>query len=319
MNVNTDVKIVPCFDENIYRAHEAKILPRTVDLQDHYTKYGIYEGHSVHCNSRDNYRSFPSSCKVLEIGPYHSPICDHTQENIYSCDIFTQDELVERCRQDPNIDDSLIKNIPKTNYVIDVNKTMAQNIANKFDIIVSSHNFEHFPNLIQSLNDYSSILNDDGLIITFIPDCRFEFDKLRNVTRLADILADYYNNVKLSQFRNRFDQDLLSCQNDPILHWHSHYKTLYTGTLATSFEEDKIKNDKYKQFIESNTREDIDRLYSETQKTYVDTHNYTFTSITFERYINFLKEFNYIDLIIERLYHTKKNSHEFCAILRKKI
>jgi SAM-dependent methyltransferase len=312
-----EIIMVPSFDAKIYMKHEAKQLQPSIDLQNHYLHYGIYEGHNVHCNSRNNYRSFPSFYKILEIGPYHSPICDHRQENVYSCDIFTQDELIERCKKDPNLKNDQIKNIPKTDFVIDVNKSMAQNITCKFDVIISSHNFEHFPNLIQALNDYSSILNNNGLIISFIPDCRFEFDKLRNETKLSDILADYYENVNISSFRNIFDQKLLSCHNNSVLHWRNHNKTLYTGTIKNSFEQDKIKNEKYKMFVENNTREDIDRLFLESQKTYFDTHNYTFTSVSFERYIKFLKEFNYIDLNIERIYHTIKNSNEFCVILKK--
>ena len=211
------------------------------------------------------------------------------------------------------------KNIPKTDYIIDVNKTIKQNISNQlFDVIISSHNFEHFPNLIQALNDYSSILNDDGIIVSFIPDCRFEFDKLRNETSISEILSDYYNKVTSSSFRNIIDLKILKCENDPILHWNNYNKTLYSGNIHDIKQQEIIKDDKYKTFILNNSRKQIEKLFLESKNKYIDTHNYTFTSITFERYLHFLFHYKYIDLVPLRIYHTQKNSHEFCVILKKK-
>ncbi len=72
------------------------------------------------------------------------------------------------------------------------------------------HNFEHFPNLIKSLNSLSKILTPDGKIIAFIPDCRFEFDRFRNITKVSKILADFYQNKKPS-LEELFENRLYYC------------------------------------------------------------------------------------------------------------
>jgi len=242
----------------------------------------------------------------LEIGPYHSPILDHNNTNNYSIDILTKEELIENADKDPNIKSSI--NIPETNYLLtekndyDIEKC----VDRTFDMIVSSHNIEHLPNLIKELNKYRNILNDNGKIIAFIPDCNFEFDYLRNITSLSDIIDDYYMNRNKPSFKSLID-----------------FKLLYEPSISTinlwNRHLNNIKNEQYTPALEIKSKKDIDNLFKECKSKYIDTHNYTFTSKSFEKHINWLNEFKFINLHIEKIEHTKKYSHEFCVVLSKKI
>ena len=155
---------------------------------------------------------------------------DHSKPNIYSVDLLTKEELIDHAIKDNNIDKKKINNIPETNFILSSKNDYCVSKCIKylkFNYIYSSHNFEHFPNLIKGLNSYSSIMNSQGFIIAFIPDKRFEFDHFRKETSFADILSHYYENNNKSSFKNIFDQKILRTENDPVLHWNTYYGTLY--------------------------------------------------------------------------------------------
>lgn len=314
------MKFKKVFDERIYRNFLGRSQLSKTNyeiLYKHYTDFGIYEGHTVHNNSRFDYFNFNDDSSVLEIGPAWAPICNHSKPNIYSIDICSQEELIKKAKADKNIKNSQIKNIPKTDFLLSANDfSITKSVKNKkFDYIISSHNFEHFPNLIKYLNDYSSILNDNGYIVAFIPDCRFEFDNLRKKTSLADILSDYYNKRTKPSFKQALDMRILACDNNAHKHWTNHINSLYNSKLLDLKPRDDSILNKYANI--EYTKEYIDNLYKESQETYIDTHNYTFTSKTFETYINTLFKLKYINLKIHRMYHTLRYKNEFCVVLKK--
>ena len=109
------------FDENIYRQN---INININNLRQHYLKYGIYEGHKVHEIDRDYFVNFflnnsnNNNDNILEIGPYHSPLLDHSKPNIYSVDLLTKEELIDHAIKDNNIDKKKINNIPETNFIL---------------------------------------------------------------------------------------------------------------------------------------------------------------------------------------------------------
>ena len=91
--------------------------------------------------------------------------------------------------------------------------------------------------------------------------------------------------------------------------------SLYNAKILDLKSRDDTVHSKYKNI--KYTKEEIDHLYKESQETYLDTHNYTFTSKTFETYINTLFNLKYINLKIHKMYHTIKNMNEFCVVLKK--
>ena len=59
----------------------------------------------------------------LEIGAYHNPFFDHSRKNIKNLDIFTKKELKEEIKRNKTISIESINKIPKTDYIVDINKS----------------------------------------------------------------------------------------------------------------------------------------------------------------------------------------------------
>lgn len=57
------------------------------------------------------------------------------------------------------------------------------------DFIVSSHVFEHFPNPLGALREWTKKLKVGGVIVMAVPDKNFTFDKPRPITNLDLLLA----------------------------------------------------------------------------------------------------------------------------------
>lgn len=139
----------------------------------------------------------------LEIGASHSPLLDHSKPTVFNIDVITRAELIDKNIKEAwgEFDKDLI---PETDFTLsaqndfDFYKCIGDDI--KFDYIVSSHNFEHFPNFIKSLNSLEKILSTEGKIIAFIQDSRFIFDEYRNVTSISKLISDFHNNKKNPPF-----------------------------------------------------------------------------------------------------------------------
>jgi SAM-dependent methyltransferase len=66
----------------------------------------------------------------------------------------------------------------------------------KYDLIVMSHVIEHFANPIKILKDVQrSILSENGMLLSIIPDYRHSFDRNRKLTTLSHIITDYQDEI----------------------------------------------------------------------------------------------------------------------------
>ena len=313
------------FSAEIYKSNYPCLKKLSNDqLLDHYIKYGYYEGHNTNSVCRGNILNFVDMKKnILEIGPYHSPLLNHNLANIYSTDLYNKKELISRAASDENISNDTISNIPETQFILnsdndfDISKSV--NGTTKFDYIISSHNFEHFPNLIKNLQSFSKIMNTNGQIVAFIPDFRYIFDNYRKETDLSEILEHYYENKCRPSFHDLFNQEINRTHNNPSLHWKNE-KNIINNKLLLSVHDSK---NGYEKNITSNmvnqfpSRRHIDALYKKSKMEYIDTHVYQYTPNGFRYIINFLYKYNYIDFEIDQLDNTIYNSHEFMVILKK--
>lgn len=69
-------------------------------------------------------------------------------------------------------------------------------INNKYDFIVTSHVIEHIANPIKAIKMWSNeLLNNNGYVLSIIPDYRFCFDRNRPLTSIDHIIQDFENNV----------------------------------------------------------------------------------------------------------------------------
>ena len=257
---------------------------------------------------------------ILEIGASYNPLLSHNRSNIYNIDVMTKNELIIKNEKEFIIFDK--NNIPETDFLLttendfDFYKCVGNSI--KFDYIISSHNFEHFPNFIKSLNSLEKILNDSCQIIAFIPDCRFEFDTYRNLTKVSKLIADFYNDKRKPSLEEIIENRLLFCNTSTINLWHNYNLYNNLSYLEANYKINCDETECITNQILNNSKETIENIYNSYLKLdYIDAHVNCFTPDSFKRIIDILLELNYINLKISMIYQTEQNSHEFLVILTK--
>jgi hypothetical protein len=110
----------------------------------------------------------------LEIGALNNPFFEpKLYPNLKFIDVFSTEQLKQNYKEHPDVDINTIVNI---DYVWKGQKYIELIPDVKFEQVFSSHNIEHQPNLIEYLNNISSVLKSDGLVYIVIPDKRYCFD-----------------------------------------------------------------------------------------------------------------------------------------------
>jgi SAM-dependent methyltransferase len=60
-----------------------------------------------------------------------------------------------------------------------------------YDVLLSSHNLEHFANPIKALKEWQRVLRPNGALVLILPDYRETFDHLRKPTEVAHMCDDF--------------------------------------------------------------------------------------------------------------------------------
>ncbi len=126
----------------------------------------------------------------IEIGPWRNPIApkrDGLQTLVI--DILGTAELREKATR-MKVHDVQIAGIEEVDIVGDASRLLelvrGRGVADGFDWIVSSHNFEHLPDPIRFLGDCESLLKPSGFVGMILPDKRHCMDRFRPATTFAD-------------------------------------------------------------------------------------------------------------------------------------
>ena len=256
-----------------------------------------------------------SNSTALEIGALHKPWIKDFVNNVKYLDFTDSNTLKESYKNDPNVN---INNIVEVDYILQSNKKYNEFIDSKFDVVFSSHNIEHQPNLIKHLNDVSSILNDNGFFMFYCPDCRYIFDKYRQPTTIINVLCSYYENHQTPTGATRFEQSLLESSNNS-----SENKIEWEQPTSKQKQFDLINNKINKEFMNCRllcgkiSKEQVDNLFID--KNYYDNHVSKLYPESFIEIINILYSLGYIDLKIKHVFATNNsdNCFEFAVILEK--
>ena len=67
--------------------------------------------------------------------------------------------------------------------------------AAQYDCVLSCNSLEHIANPLKALDEWASVLTDNGAIIVIVPAKEYTFDHRRPDTTLAHLVADRQNNV----------------------------------------------------------------------------------------------------------------------------
>ena len=64
-----------------------------------------------------------------------------------------------------------------------------------YDVLLSSHNLEHFANPVRALREWQRVLKPDGALVLVLPDYRETFDHRRQPTSVEHMLEDFDQNI----------------------------------------------------------------------------------------------------------------------------
>lgn len=80
----------------------------------------------------------------------------------------------------------------------------------KYDYIVTSHVIEHFANPIKTLKIWKKyVLENDGYVLSIIPDYKYCFDRKRPLTKLNHLIEDFYKDTKEDDITHIQEQEEL--------------------------------------------------------------------------------------------------------------
>lgn len=295
-----DIPNIPMqFEASAYRSNNPDVVTLSdYELWLHYQKHGKQEGRR--CHQLPDRQAFlkiiPSEMQTLEIGPYARPLV--TGSRVKYVDVFSTEELRQRA------DGVVMKpeHVPEITWVSQPSDLSC--VDEYFGAVLSSHSIEHQPNLVNHLNQVGHILRKGGRYFVLVPDHRYCFDHFMTPSLITDVLAAHLDNRKTHTVESLLESRLLMTHNDPVEHWNGNHGN----------------PDDNPEYPNSNR---IERLqiaidtYHE-QGFVKDEHAWYFTPETFESIINDLNVLGLINLKIERMYPTMRNSLEFWVILCNK-
>jgi len=155
--------------------------------------------------SREEYLSRLNlqTLRGLEFGPADRPWIPPTAPGIRYIDHLSTEELRKKYT---GWSDYRAEDFCEIHFVND-GRPLTEILGNwvDLDVVVASHVIEHIPNLLKWLQELGSILKPGGLLFLAAPNKRFEFDRLRRVTELVDVLSDFLDDRKRPSPRSMMD------------------------------------------------------------------------------------------------------------------
>lgn len=231
----------------------------------------------------------------VEIGPLHRPFVNRTDGNIIYVDYTNRSALVEKYRNDPNVN---VADIVEVDVIWGQNTLADAMLKKRVDYIVASHVIEHVPDLVTWLAELRSVLKDTGAVRLAVPDRRFSFDILRKETRLSDVLTSYLSRARTPQTHEILDHHLNVTTVDCAKAWDD------------SLDLETLKPHK-------NVAEALDiAKHARDTGAYYDSHCWVFTPKSFAKLFLSLAEADLIDFACERFVDTQKYTLEFFVGLR---
>jgi len=142
-------------------------------------------------------KSMLPGSRGIEIGPWRNPVASKKDGfQTLVIDILTTEVLREKARA-MNDPEAQVADIEEVDIVGDASRlhelVRGKGWMDRFDWIVSSHNFEHLPDPIRFLSDCENLLKPGGFVGMIIPDKRYCFDRFRCNTNIADLVRAHHD------------------------------------------------------------------------------------------------------------------------------
>ena len=189
-------------------------------LSNHYFEFGYGEGRVSHpLAEREPLVLSLGNVKTLEIGPFVTPLLRH--ENMKYVDIMSKEELVERAEKiGLCVDQAIDVDFVCKNGRFDM-------IEEKFQIVTSSHNLEHQPDLISHLNEVSSLLEHGGRYVMIVPNSMYCFDADLPRSKISEIFNAHRDQRTVHTLGSVIEGSALTTHNDSSVHWSNQERDRY--------------------------------------------------------------------------------------------
>ena len=238
-------------------------------LRNHYFEFGYDEGRVSHpLAKREPFIFSLGNVKTLEIGPFVTPLLRH--DKMQYVDILSKKELVERAEKIGLC----------ANQAVDIDfvskNGRLEMIQEKFQIVTSSHNLEHQPDLISHLNEVSSLLEDDGKYVMIVPNSMYCFDADLPRSKISEIFNAHRDKRTVHTLGSTIEHSALTTHNDCSAHWSNRERSRYK-----CLDPDRISN--------------AIKAFNSAEGSYIDVHAWQFEPYSLSDILDVLIRLEFID------------------------
>jgi SAM-dependent methyltransferase len=258
-------------------------------LVRHYAEHGEAEGRvAADVALREAFVAMaPPETALLEIGPFCQPV--FTGPNVRYLDILDAESLRRRAVE-IGIDPA---GCPQTIHY----NHLEEAAGAQLDVIFSSHNLEHQPDLVGHFQQAAAALKPGGLYMILVPDKRYCFDHFLPETTLSDVLGAYAENRTVHAPSSVIEHVAFTCHNDILRHWRGDHGPAPTG-------------------LDGRVEVALQQI-EDAAGGYIDVHAWQFTPASFRGLMAGLQGLNLSPFTAARVYDTPWGRNEFAAVLAR--
>jgi predicted SAM-dependent methyltransferase len=227
----------------------------------------------------------PATQLGLEIGALSKPIVTPGMGDIRYVDHATTEELRQKYAADPNVE---------TEQIVDVSYVWGEKSLHElvegvtFDYVIASHVIEHVPDLVGWLKEIHAVLKPGGILSLAIPDKRYCFDYLRQLSSLPEVVEASLQKNRKPNVRQIFDYFW------SISQW---------GDQFTWTAQDQIKAENLMRNHAVTEAWDIAQC-AFVDQSYCDVHCWVFTPMSFFELLKLLSPLDLVDFRVSKFYQS---------------
>ena len=158
---------------------------------------------------------------VLELGPSVAPRAPRSAGwNVTVVDHATQQELIEKYRDDPRVNVAAIEPVDHVWQGGSLHEAVPAERHGSFDVLIASHVIEHIPDPIGFLQSAQTLLHPErGVLALAVPDKRWCFDYFKQVSTTGEMLEAHRRRAERHNAKTRFDQSAYCAFDDERIGW----------------------------------------------------------------------------------------------------
>ena len=238
----------------------------------------------------------------IELGPFHSPLVPkRSGYRSLGLDVFDLPRLREIATGELSLTEGQVAQIEEVDLLgpaMDIERLVNdKGLLGKIDYIISSHNFEHFPDPIRFLQGCANVLRPGGRLIMAIPDRRGCFDYFRPFSTTSSVLSAYAENLKMPSPEMWLEGALLQSRRNINEHAVGSWNYSDPGNDVYSVA-DVLGAWKFYQEMRGNEK-----------RSYIDAHCWVFMPSIFEIIIRDLQHLELVSLRLDSI--SEAQGHEF--------